>query len=81
MAERPSHIAYVVQDAPEGSDRKGIWREVGALWPIRGGFKLRIHDQFSIAGDIVITERKEREETADRPASPAQRPAGRSGPR
>jgi hypothetical protein len=69
---RPSHIAWVVQDAPEGSDAKPIFREVGAPWPHRwgNGFTLQIHDQFSISGRIVITERKERE-----PDQPQQQPA------
>jgi hypothetical protein len=30
---KPTHIAYVVSDPKEGSDRKAIWREVGAIWP------------------------------------------------
>jgi hypothetical protein len=76
---KPSHIAYVVQDAPEGSESKGMWREVGALWPTRNGFSLQIHDQFSISGRIVITERREREpeqpdnSRAQRSSAPAPR--------
>jgi hypothetical protein len=79
---KPSHIAYIVQDAPEGSDSKGMWREVGALWPTRNGFTLQLHDQFAISGRIVITERREREES-ERPEGQQRRAAApsRSGPR
>ena len=30
---KPSHIAYVVIDAKEGSDKKARWIEIGAAWP------------------------------------------------
>ena len=45
----------------EGSDKKGIWREVGAVWPPKNGsgFDLVIIDQLSVSGRIVCTERKE----------------------
>ena len=59
---KPSHIAYVVADPKEGSDRKPIWREVGAIWPHRTGtgFDLVLADQLSVSGRIVCTERKEK---------------------
>ena len=59
----PSHIAYVVTDPEEGSDRKAIWREVGAVWQHKNGtgFDLLIHDQISVSGRIVCTERRERQ--------------------
>lgn len=58
---KPSHIAYVVIPPKEGSDKKAIWREVGAIWPhTKGkGFDLVIIDQLSVSGRIVCTERKE----------------------
>lgn len=66
MSSKPSHIAYVVADPKEGSDRKAIWREVGAAWPHKNGngFDLVIHDQLTVSGRIVITERKEKAEPA-----------------
>jgi hypothetical protein len=68
MTTKPSHIAYVVTDPKEGSDRKSIWREVGAIWPHKNGtgFDLVLFDQVSVAGRIVCTERKEKpaEQTA-----------------
>jgi hypothetical protein len=79
MATRPTHIAYTVQEPREGSDAKATWREVGALWPTKNGFTLQIHDQFAISGRIVITERKDREEPAERPTQ-GQRSTNRSGP-
>jgi hypothetical protein len=65
----PSHIAYVVSDPPEGSDRKATWREIGVIWPHRNGtgFDLVVHDQISVSGRIVCTERKEKP-TDDRDA-------------
>ena len=63
---KPSHIAYVVNDPKEGSDRKAMWRAVGAVWPHKKpgstGFDLVIHDQIAVSGRIVCTEAKDREE-------------------
>lgn len=57
---KPTHIAYVVIPPKEGSDKKAIWREVGAVWPhTKGiGFDLVVIDQLSVSGRIVCTERK-----------------------
>jgi hypothetical protein len=62
VSRTPSHIAYVVTDPEEGSDRKPIWREVGAVWPHKNGngFDIIVHPQMSVSGRIVCTERKER---------------------
>ena len=80
MADRPTHIAYVVTENRNDQD-KNFWSEVGAVWPhSRGdGFDLEIHDQLSVAGRIVCTPR--REPDADRPET-SQRPDRRqqSGP-
>ena len=59
---KPSHIAYVVSEPKEGSDKKPIWREVGAIWPHKNGngFDLVLIDQISVSGRIVCTERKEK---------------------
>ena len=32
MSSKPTHTAYVVIDAKEGSDKKAQWIEVGAVW-------------------------------------------------
>jgi hypothetical protein len=57
---RPSHIAYVVTDRDD-RNTKGIWREVGAVWPHKNGsgFDLVIHSQVSVSGRLVCTERKD----------------------
>ena len=62
MSSKPSHIAYVVSEPKEGSDKKAIWREVGAIWPHKNGtgFDLVLADQLSVSGRIVCTERKEK---------------------
>ena len=59
---KPSYIAYVVSEAKEGSDKKAIWREVGAVWPHKNGngFDLVITDQLSVSGRIVCTERRDK---------------------
>jgi hypothetical protein len=64
MSNRPTHTAYVVSDPKEGSDRKPIWHEVGAIWPHKNGkgFDLVIPAGISVGGRIVCTERKEPQE-------------------
>jgi hypothetical protein len=63
---KPTHIAYIVTDAKEGSDKKANWREVGALFPHTSGdgFNLVIHPCISVSSKIVIRERKEVEAAA-----------------
>jgi hypothetical protein len=48
---KPTHIAYVVADPKEGTDRKAKWREIGAVWPHKSGtgFDLVIYDQLSVS--------------------------------
>lgn len=59
---KPTHIAYIVAEPEEGSDRKAVWRDVGAVWPHKNGsgFDLVIYDQISVSGRIVCTERKDK---------------------
>ena len=59
---KPSHIAYVVSEPKEGSDKKPVWLELGAIWPHKNGtgFDLVLNDQISVSGRIVCTERKEK---------------------
>lgn len=62
----PSHIAYVVIPAKAGSEKKPVWRRVGALFPHKSGngFDLVIPEGISVTGRIVCTEPKEKEEAA-----------------
>jgi hypothetical protein len=63
----PSHIAYTVTEPNGGGpDSRATWREVGALFPQKSGrgWLLVIHPQISVAGRIVITERREKEKPA-----------------
>ena len=59
MSSTPTHIAYVVIDPKEGSDRKTSWVEVGAIWPHKSGkgFDLVIPEGISLHGRIVCRER------------------------
>jgi hypothetical protein len=67
MSNRPTHIAYVVTDPREGSDKKAIWHEVGSVWPHKNGtgFDIVIPSGISVGGRIVCTERKERQEQTE----------------
>jgi hypothetical protein len=71
---KPTHIAYIVTEPKEGSDRKPIWRAVGAIWPHKNGigFDLVIHDQLSVSGRIVCTEAKEKPATTEQADQAAQ---------
>jgi hypothetical protein len=55
MSSKPSHIAYVVTEPKEGTERKAQWHEVGAIWPHKNGtgFNLIIPSGVSVAGRIV----------------------------
>lgn len=57
---KPTHKAYVVNEAKDGST---YWREVGAVWPHKkgNGFDITIFDGISVSGRIVCTEPKEKE--------------------
>lgn len=61
MSNKPTHIAYVVIEPKEGSDRKSQWHPVGAIWPHKNGkgFDLVIPQGISVTGRIVCTEPKE----------------------
>ena len=32
MSSKPTHTAYVVADAKEGSEKKAQWFEIGTVW-------------------------------------------------
>ncbi len=59
----PSHIAYHVEE-PEG-DAKGIWTQVGALWPHKDGkgFNLKLKLQ-PVDGKLTIREYEPKSEQA-----------------
>ena len=61
MSNKPTHIAYVVPEAKEGSDKKPDWTKVGAVWPHKkgNGFDVVIPEGISVSGRIVCTERKD----------------------
>jgi hypothetical protein len=61
MSSKPTHTAYVVVDAKEGSDKKAQWIEVGAVWSHSdgSGFDLVIPTGISLSGRIVCRKRQE----------------------
>ena len=60
MSSKPTHRAFVVS-TPKKEGEKGIWREIGAVWPHKNGkgFDLVIPPGLTVSGRIVCTERKE----------------------
>jgi hypothetical protein len=60
---KPTHIAYIVTQPEEGSDKKPFWIEVGAVWPHKNGngFDVIIPEGISVSGRITCTERKDKE--------------------
>lgn len=62
MSNKPTHKAYIVTNSKEGGDGKGIWHEVGAVWPHKNGngFDVVITEGLCVSGRIVCTERKEK---------------------
>ena len=63
MSTKPTHTAFIVSEPKEGSDRKAIWHEVGAVWPHKNGdgFDIVIPADLSVTGRIVCTKRKEKQ--------------------
>lgn len=62
MSSKPTHTAYLVSEPKEGSDRKPVWHEVGAVWPHKNGegFDLVLPPGLSVSGRIVCTKPKPR---------------------
>ena len=56
MSNKPTHTAYVVIDAKEGSDRKAQWHEIGAIWPHKNG---KGFDLAQLAGSLIFGQRRE----------------------
>jgi hypothetical protein len=67
MSSKPSHIAYVIAEPTDGSDRKAQWHQVGAIWPHKTGpgFDLMIPPGVTLSGRIVCTVRKDKEPIAE----------------
>jgi hypothetical protein len=73
MSSKPTHIAYVVTEPKEGSDKKAFWYRIGSVWPHKNGkgFDLVIQEGISVGGRIVCTEPKDEAEAAQPDAAPA----------
>ena len=66
MSSKPTHTAYVVADAKEGSEKKAQWFEIGAVWSHSdgNGFDVVIPPGVTLSSRIVIRKRKEKEANA-----------------
>lgn len=60
---KPTHRAFIVEPAPEGSDRKPRWIEIGAVWPHKGGngFDVVLPQGLAVSGRIVCMKAKDEE--------------------
>jgi hypothetical protein len=60
MSNKPTHTAYIVSDAPEGSDKKAQWFEIGTVWTHSDGegFDVVLPPGVTVSGKIVIRRRK-----------------------
>lgn len=67
MSTRPTHYAYIVNDAKEGSGKKARWTRIGAVWPHgKGeGFDVVIPEGIAVFGRIVCTTLKPDEPIAE----------------
>lgn len=71
MNARPSHRAYVIEDAEgEQPEQKGFWTRIGSAWPHKDGKGLNIKmiPGIAVTGRIVL-----REYTAEDEATEAKR--------
>ena len=60
MSNKPTHTAFVVADAPEGSDKKPTWFQIGAVWPHSDGdgFEVALPPGVTVSGRLVIRRNK-----------------------
>lgn len=60
MSNKPTHTAFVVADAPEGSDKKPTWFQIGAVWPHGDGdgFEVVLPPGVTVSGRLVIRRNK-----------------------
>ncbi len=64
MSNKPTFIAYQVEDGGQGEDTsKGHWLEVGAAWPHKDGKGYSINLRaLPVDGRLVLREPIEREQ-------------------
>lgn len=60
-SKQPTHTAYVVADAKEGSEKKAQWFEIATVWSHSdgNGFDVVIPPGVTVSSRIVIRKRKE----------------------
>ena len=60
MSNKPTHTAFVVADAPEGSDKEPNWFQIGAVWPHGDGdgFEVVLPPGVTVSGRLVIRRNK-----------------------
>jgi hypothetical protein len=70
-SKQPTHNAYVVADAKEGTDKKAQWFEIGAVWTHSdgSGFDVVLPPGVTVSGRIVCRKRKEAGAAAEQPTA------------
>lgn len=60
MSNKPTHTAYVVNEAPEDSDKKSQWFNIGTVWSHADGdgFNVDLPPGVTVAGRLVIRRNK-----------------------
>ena len=60
MSNKPTHTAFVVNDVPEGSDKKAQWFEIAKVWEHddKGGFNVDLPPGVTVSGKIVVRRNK-----------------------
>ena len=56
MSNKPTHTAFIVTDAPEGSDKKAQWFEIAKVWTHNGGdgFDVVLPPGVTVSGRLVV---------------------------
>ena len=62
MSNKPTHTAYVVNEAPEGSDKKAQWFNIGTVWAHSDGdgYNIDLPPCVTVSGRIVLRRNKEK---------------------
>jgi hypothetical protein len=62
MSNTPTHTAFVISDAAEGSNKKAQWFEIAKVWTHKdnGGFDIDLPPGVTVSGKIVVRRNKTR---------------------
>ena len=60
MSNTPTLTAFIVTDAPEGSDKKAQWFEIAKVWEHKdkGGFDVVLPPGVTVSGRVIVRRNK-----------------------